>query len=107
MNKIPSLKPEHEHMIKSEGDVHLLEIVYGMTEEILESIDNTYAPKNIREYNALQSEWIEEEKWLVGAKTGHEPSADEQIKDMECEKLARRFRVYFVLSRPKRVKRKS
>jgi hypothetical protein len=106
MNQIPLLKPEHEKMLSCEGDIHLLEIVYGMEEEILETIDRTYEPKNLREYNALQSEWLSEEKWLVGAKAGHEPSSDEQIEDMERERLTRRFRVYFVLSRPERVKRK-
>ena len=106
MNQIPSLKPEHEKMLSWEGDVHLLEIVYGMGEDILEAIDQTYEPKNLREYNALQSEWFAEEKWLVGTKSGHEPSSDEQLQDMERERLTRRFRVYFVLSRPERVKRK-
>jgi hypothetical protein len=105
-NQIPPLKPEHEKMLSWEGDVHLLEIVYGLTEDILNTIDETYEPKNLREYNALQAEWLTEEKWLVGTKAGHEPSATEQIEDMERERLTRRFRVYFVLSRPERVRRK-
>jgi uncharacterized protein (UPF0147 family) len=106
MKQIPTLKPEHRQMIESEGEVHLIEIVYGLSDEILDLIDNTYVPKNIREYNALQTEWLAEEQWLVGTKTGHAPSADEQLEDMKCEKLAKRFRVYYVLTHPNRVKRR-
>jgi hypothetical protein len=94
-------------MINSEGDRHLLEIVYGLPPEVLESIDNTYVPKDIKKYLAIQLNWLAEEKWLVGAKTGHDPSLDEQIEDIEHERLTRRFRVYYALSHPEEVIRRA
>ena len=105
MSAIPRLKPEHERMIGSEGDVHLLEIVYGLPQEILESIDATYAPKSLKKYNEIQRKWLSEEQWLVGVKQGHIPSVEEQLADMERERLTRRFRVYYALTHPDDVKR--
>ena len=92
-------------MISSEGDVHLLEIVYGLPQEVVESIDATYGPKDLRKYNVIQRKWLSEEQWLVGVKQGHIPSMEEQLVDMERERLTQRFRVYYALTRPSEVKR--
>lgn len=92
-------------MITSEGDRHLLEIVYGLPPWILDEIDSTYVPSDLKEYNRIQSEWIAEEKWLVGSKNGRSPTQGEQLADMEHEQLARRFRVYYALAHPAAVRR--
>jgi len=105
--QIPQLKPDHAKMIRSEGDLHLLEIVYGLPQVLLESIDSTYAPKNLKQYNEIQSKWLEEEKWLVGEKVKHPPTVDEHLADMERERLTLHFRVYYALTRPGEVERLS
>ena len=103
--QIPQLRPEHESLIHDEGDVHLLEICYGLPEEILTEIASTYQPKSLKRYNMVQSKWLAEEKWLVGARTKHDPTVDEQLADLDHEHLLLRFRVYYALSHPDDVKR--
>ncbi len=105
--QFPRLRPEHESMILFDKDKRLLEIVYGMPREFLETLNRTYAPSDLRAYNTLERKWFETEKWLLGThpETNGQVSEEALMDDMEREDLHLRFKAFYILSNPDMVKR--
>ena len=64
----------------------------------------SYRPKNLKHYNALQIDWIETSRWLFGLKLGRKPSELECMRDY-LEQNHYRFRAFYVMKFPELVEK--
>ncbi len=103
MKPIP-LSREERAILDSESET-LLEIIKGMGIEELTSFDH-FEALDRRHYDAKQIEWLRKERYLVGAREHHEPSEMELIDDVMRHHNGERFRAYYVMRFPNKVRHK-
>lgn len=92
------------HVLASPEDSEIITKVDSMDEPTLEYYSNQYSVKNLKHYMALQVKWVEEERYFVGQKLGHNPTDIELLNDWVKHKNPQRFRAFYVLKYPKKVK---
>ena len=84
----------------------ILERIKGMNSQELKSFDS-YHPIDLTHYNKIQLEWVASEKYLIAHRPGHtgEVTPLELIQDMQINKNGERFRAFYVIKYPDRVKK--
>jgi len=63
-----------------------------------------YTPIDIKHYAEIQKHWIEVEIYYLAQKLGREPSDEELIGDFEETHNPERYRAFYVLKFPEKIK---
>lgn len=88
--------------LSSEKDI--IDKIDSLSIEELSQYNNFY-PQDLRHYINVQKKWLEDGIYYLGTRIGRRPTQDEIIKDMEQTKNAIRFRAFYCLSFPEKVKK--
>ena len=101
-----SLTDEEKRILNNHEDMPILERIKGMNSQELKSFDS-YHPIDLTHYNKIQLEWVASEKYLIAHRPGHtgEVTPLELIQDMQINKNGERFRAFYVIKYPDRVKK--
>jgi len=100
------LSQEEITLLENTSDIPILEVIKGMTLEELKYFDD-YVPLNLEYYNNGQIKWYDKERYLIGTRNGKkEVSPLELIEDMSNNHTPNRYKAYFVLKFPDKVKRR-
>lgn len=102
--KPQQLTLEERAVIHNVSDFPLFNIIKGMSLEELRSFD-AFKPVDLKHYVECQKPWLNEEKYLIGRRLGHNRKVgeDELLKDFEHYHNGERFRVWYVLKHPGKV----
>ncbi len=103
--KPAQLTSEEECLVNCEKEKILLEIIKGMDLKEMKSFD-CYQPRDLKHYNSLEKYWCDTERHLIRDKLHKEPNDLELIEDAKVNHNFERFRVWYVLNFPEKVKRK-
>lgn len=99
------LTEEEKSILACASDEIYLEIIKGLEEDgSLKNFD-CYIPCDLKHYDSLQEYWLGREKDFMSEKMERSPSDLELIQDAEKNHNFERFRVWYVLSFPEKVKR--
>lgn len=63
-----------------------------------------FYPQDLRHYLIKQREWLQDEKYYLGIKLNHNPTEIEFEKDLQETKNAERFRAFYCLKYPDKIK---
>jgi hypothetical protein len=111
---VPRLRPDHEAIITTESSKRLLEVTYSSPDECLEAVYKTYSYRRerMKQYNALQAKWLGRERDLIAKRPENQrvfvddtQLTNQQLEDMDQEKLRQRFRLYYMLRYPYNIRR--
>jgi len=105
--------------ILTREEINIINTTKGMDSKDYEAIAQTklfitnpsakkfdrYIPKNPRHYQTLQTHWLENECWLLGQRLHHKPSPHELFEDFKTNKNGLRFKIFYCLRYPDKVKR--
>ena len=101
-----SLTPDEKKLISDHSDIPILSKIKKMDKKDLEKY-NCYLIIDFKHFMKLQMEWLLTEKWLLGDRVKHDPSDEELMNDPYLHENAVRYRVFYVLKYPERVKSKT
>jgi hypothetical protein len=84
-------------------------------EDIIKQIDSleekdlmgysNFCPQDLRHYLSIQRKWLEDEIYFLGVKLNRKPSQKEISENPERDKNAIRFRAFYCLKFPDKVKK--
>lgn len=86
------------------SDVLVLSFIDSFPPEKQSRVGYSFVPRDLKEFNRMQTSWIEVERYFLGIKVNHNPCNDELVEDFRRTHNPERFRLYFVLTRPDKVK---
>lgn len=107
--ELKQLTSEEVAILDDPLDAPLVEILNGFTLNELEQIDNAYTTTDFKHYVGIQRDlWMEKEKYLISKRPGHdkEVTSDEVVEDMKKYNNGLRYKAWYVLKFPQKVKRK-
>ena len=108
MRIIPLTPEERAILDNPDADAPIIEIINGLTYEELKEFD-MYSPRDFKHYMGVQrSLWFEKEKYLISHRPGHslEVKEEELLEDMKIHQNGERYRAWYVLKFPDKVRRK-
>ena len=103
---VATLTGEERAIINDSCDIPILEQIKGMSIQELKIFD-LYGPLDFCHYVGLEKEWLETARYLIARREGHssEVSDYELLKDIGENHLGERFRAWYVLKFPEKVRR--
>lgn len=103
--KPQQLTLEERAVIEFEKNVPYFQIIKGMSLDELRSFD-CYKPIDLKHYVTRQKDWLSQEKYLIGKRLGHNRKVTDEdlLKDFEHYHNGERFRVFYVLTHPDKVR---
>lgn len=108
--ELKQLSPEEIAILDNSSDTPLIEIINSFSFNELKQIDDAYIPLDFKHYMSIQKElWMEKEKYLIGKRPGHssQVTSEEIIEDMYKYNNSLRYKVWYVLKFPEKIKRKN
>jgi hypothetical protein len=103
MNLKQRLTEQEKAVIHDMSEYVYFEIIKGMTPKELSEF-RVYIPKNQRHYLSVETEWLDEERYLIKRRTGY-CTDEELIEDANKNHNFDRFRAYYCLKYPGMVSR--
>jgi hypothetical protein len=102
---VATLTSEERAIITTPEDLPILQEIKSMTLEELNQF-NCYLPLDCKHYIALEKQWLETERYLIANRPGHPPevSEEELIFDIRETRLAERFRAWYYMRFPNKVR---
>lgn len=100
------LSAEELRVINDLGDALIIARIKRMPAERLRRFDR-YRPANQREhalYEQAQLQWLRDEQYLLGLRLGRSPEHRELLADFAKHQNGLRFRAFYALKHPKRMK---
>ncbi len=100
------LTSEEIDVLEDRSDIPLLEMIKGMGCDELKEFD-VYLPTDTDHYLGIQVGWLEKERYLISQRPGHSPEVDELelVEDLEKNRNALRYKVWYVFKFPGMVER--
>lgn len=92
-------------MITSKEDYELIKLIDSLSDGELNYYSKVYVALDLRHYITLQLTWMEEEKYFLGMELHHDPSEEEMITAWIKHHNSERFRAFYVLKYPEKVKK--
>lgn len=101
------LGAEELDVIRDLSDALIIARIKRMSSRRLRRYDR-FVPVNRQEQEAFeraQLQWLEDEQYLLGRRLGHSPSHGELLADFVQHQNGLRFRAYYTMKHPHRMKR--
>lgn len=86
------------------SDSEIISEIDSLSYDKLLEYSNFY-PQDLRHYIIIQKKWMQDEVYYLGIKLGHNPSSSEFEKDLQETKNAERFRAFYCLRYPEKIKK--
>ena len=101
------LTPEELSVVRDAADALIIARIKRMNERQLRRFDDLVPadPSENRVYHELQLQWLHDEEYLLGTRLGRRPSQREFVADFISHRNGARFRAYFALKYPGKVRR--
>jgi hypothetical protein len=93
------------HILPDLHDALIIARLQRMTPDQLRRFDN-YIPLQQKAYELTQLRWIQDEEYLLGLRLGRPPTHRELSLDFANRQTGLRFRGYYTLKYPDRMKRR-
>ena len=102
------LTAEELAVISDLGDALIFARIKRMSEERLKRFDDLVPADEtqLKFYQSMQLRWLRDEEYLLGTRLGRRPTQRELFVDFMNHRNGRRFRAYFALKHPDRMKPK-
>jgi hypothetical protein len=102
------LTAEELAVISDLSDALIFARIKRMSEERLKRFDDLVPTDEtqVRFYQSLQLRWLHDEEYLLGTRLGRRPTQRELFVDFMNHRNGRRFRAYFAMKHPGRMKPK-
>ena len=102
------LTPEELSVISDLKDALIIARIKRMPLRRLQRFDALVpaAESDERLYCSLQVNWLKDEEYLLGTRLGRRPTHSELFADFKANHQGLRFRAYFTMKHPRRMRRK-
>ena len=102
------LTTEELAVISDLGDALIFARIKRMSEERLKRFDDLVPADEtqVKFFQSMQLRWLRDEEYLLGTRLGRRPTQRELFVDFMNHRNGRRFRAYFALKYPDRMKPK-
>ena len=102
------LTAEELAVISDLGDAMIFARIKRMSEERLKRFDDLVPADEtqVKFYQSMQLRWLHDEEYLLGTRLGRRPTQRELFVDFMNNHNGRRFRAYFAIKYPDRMKPK-
>jgi hypothetical protein len=101
------LTPQELSVVRDAADAFIIARIKRMTDRRLRRFDDLVPadPKEHRVYHTLQIQWLRDQEYLLGTRLGRRPTQRELVADFITHRNGARFRAYFALKFPGKVRR--
>jgi hypothetical protein len=72
--------------------------VKSMTKEQIHALGRSFELKDNKHYYEMQVPWLEEQKYLLGTRLGHDPTQEEWCMEVLTSHVQPEFRAYYGLA---------